>query len=114
MTSKAKEEFIRKPVISRTEHEYQVKDVVPFPANIRLCENIGWGEKCFLAELTAISDKEGYTPYSAKGLSKLLKVSLPTISQWIKDLCAKGIIELGVKQIEDKWYNFIKLNKLPG
>jgi hypothetical protein len=111
MQSSKAASFIKKPMISRTNHEYSVRETVSFPQEIRHADNIGWGEKCFLAEIMSLCDKEGYIPYSAKGLSELFKVSLPTIASWVKHLTEVGLIELGVKQSGNKWYNSIKLAK---
>lgn len=62
------------------------------PATVRYDENLSSSEKLFYAEITAMSEKEGYCWASNGYFARLYNVTNSTISSWVKGLKDKGHI----------------------
>lgn len=56
------------------------------PASVRYDNSLSSSEKLFYAELTAMSQKEGYCWASNSYFAELYGVKSPTISMWVKSL----------------------------
>lgn len=84
------------------------------PANIRYDENLKDKAKLLYAEITALSDKNGYCFASNRYFAELYNVSPTTISLLIKNLIDNGYIESeiiykeGTKEILNRYLRIIK------
>lgn len=78
------------------------------PANVRYDENLKANEKILYAEITALSNKEGYCYATNSYFADLYGVHKVTISTWISNLKTfgyikvKNIYEKGSKQIKER------------
>src|SRR5690554_5037423 len=62
------------------------------PATVRYDESLSSSEKLFYAEITAMSQKEGYCWASNSYFSELYGVANSTVSSWVAGLKDKGHI----------------------
>ena len=77
---------------------YQTENEISFPKQIRFHPSLTFGEKMFLAEVHALSQKNSkkQCPYSSRQLGNLLGVSHQAIINWTKKLQDLQLIEVGV------------------
>lgn len=80
------------------------------PATVRYDNELSSSEKLFYAEVTAMSQKEGYCWASNSYFAELYNVKNPTISMWVKSLKEKGHI---VVEYERKGKEIVKRNIYP-
>lgn len=66
------------------------------PASVRYDEKLGSSEKLFYAEITAMSEKEGYCWASNSYFSELYGVSKNTITRWVTNLKERGHIVVNI------------------
>lgn len=64
------------------------------PANIRYDNNLKANEKLIYAEITALSNKNGYCYATNNYFAKLYDVHKITVSNWIKNLKEKGYVKV--------------------
>lgn len=86
------------------------------PANVRYDKNLSANAKLLYAELTALSNKNGYCHASNQYLAELYDLSKGSISRIISDLSNSGYIKVvinyktGTKQVESR---YIYINQMP-
>lgn len=68
------------------------------PACVRYDKRLKANEKLLFAELTALSQKDGYAWAGNKYLSELYGVSKETVSRWLSNLQDCGYIKINVDQ----------------
>lgn len=66
------------------------------PASVRYDKNLSSSEKLFYAELTAMSQKEGYCWASNSYFSELFGVSKNTITRWLMNLKSYGHVTVDI------------------
>lgn len=80
------------------------------PAEIRYSKDLSWFEKILYAEITALSNKEGYCYASNSYLSTSFNISDKTITRAVKELNNKGLIFVVYEQIGEKTHRKIYLH----
>jgi len=68
------------------------------PATVRYDNKLGSSEKLFYAEITAMSEKEGYCWASNSYFSELYSVSKNTITRWVSNLKDNGHVIVSIKR----------------
>lgn len=68
------------------------------PATVRYDNNLGSSEKLFYAEITAMSEKQGYCWASNSYFSNLYNVSKNTISRWVANLKDNGHVVVNIQR----------------
>lgn len=71
-------------------------------AGVRYDEKLTPSEKILYAEITALTNKNGYCHASNDYFAKLYKVNKGTVSRWISHLNKRGYIDVGIKRDERK------------
>ena len=78
-------------------------------ADVRYCKSLKANEKLLYAEITCLTQKEGYCWSGNKYFADLYGVSKDTVSKWITNLVKQGFITRnikykdGTKQVEARW-----------
>lgn len=72
------------------------------PAHIRYNKELKFGERLMYAEITALSNKEGYCYAKNKYFADLYDVSQSTISRWISHLAELNSIEVQIIRNDKK------------
>lgn len=72
------------------------------PASVRYDNDISASAKLMYAEITALSNKEGYCWANNQYFADLYGVSKRTITRWIGELTKSGYVWLEIKYKEDK------------
>ena len=78
-------------------------------ADVRYCKSLKANEKLLYAEITCLTQKEGYCWSGNKYFADLYGVSKDTVSKWITNLVKQGFLTRnikykdGSKQVEARW-----------
>lgn len=87
------------------------------PAEVRYNEKLTANSKLLYGELTALSNKKGYSWAQNKYFAELYSVDAKTVSRWIKQLQDEGFIKIQMeydKQTKQVTKRLIKISTLGG
>jgi hypothetical protein len=89
---------------------YQPETKITFTKEISFHPSLTFGERMFLAEIHALSQKNTNKrcPFSSRRLSSLFGVSHQAILNWIKKLLELELIEVGVDYNNPTCRQFLK------
>lgn len=72
------------------------------PATVRYSKKLKANEKLLYAEITSLSNKNGYCYAQNRYFANLYNVSIETVSRWLSHLQKLGFIKIEVKRNENK------------